>query len=55
MFLYVVPIVFAIVLIPALCINALNRNDVDPSIQALSILILAPFVYFIVNALRLHL
>ncbi len=55
MFLYVIPILYAVVLIPAVCIDALNRKDIHPSIQALAILILAPFVWFLVNALRLHL
>ena len=55
MFLYVIPIVYALVIIPALCIDAINRKDIDPSMQALAILILAPFIWFLVNALRLNL
>ena len=55
MFLYLIPIVYVSILLPAICVNALNRDDVHPSIQALAILILVPFVYFVVNALRLNL
>jgi hypothetical protein len=53
--LYLIPILYAVVLIPAICVDILNRTDIHPSIQALAILVLVPFAIFIVNALRLHL
>lgn len=47
--------VFLCGLLPAICIYAINREDFDPSIQALAILILAPFIVFLVRILRLNL
>lgn len=47
--------VFLCGVLPAICVHAINRDDVDPSIQALAILILAPYVVFLVRILRLNL
>lgn len=45
----------ACVIIPAICIHALCRNDLHPSIQFLAMLILTPFVHYLILILRLHL
>jgi hypothetical protein len=48
-------IVFLSGLLVSISIHILNRNDLDPSMHFLAILILAPFVLFAVKVMRLHL
>lgn len=47
--------IFIAFVVPAICVYAMNREDYNPTIQALAILVLAPFVAFLVRVLRLNL
>jgi len=45
-------LVFAVTIIPAICVHTICRNDLDPSIQVVAMLILTPFFHFLVLVLR---
>lgn len=48
-------LLFAGLIVPICCVGILAREDVHPSLQALALLILAPFIVFLIRVLRIHL
>jgi hypothetical protein len=48
-------LMFVCMILPAICVYTLNRGDVDPSIRFLGMLILSPFVHFLILVLRRNL
>ena len=46
---------FGGLLIPVYCVGILLERKMDPSIQALALLILSPYVYFLIRILRINL
>ena len=50
-----IPFVFFALLLPVFCVGLLIDKKTHPTMQALAILILSPYVFFIVHTLRINL
>lgn len=55
MLIALIALLFFLFVVPIGCFVALAREDVHPTIHALALVVLAPFVVFVIRALRLHL
>ena len=48
-------IVFAVLIVPAICLQLLMRSDMEPSMQFLAMVVLAPILHFLILVLRRNL
>lgn len=51
----VIPVLFLGFLVPVFCVGLLMDKNTDPTMQALALLILSPYVFLIVRILRINL
>lgn len=51
----IIPFLFLGILLPIFCIGLLTQRDADPTIKALAIVLLSPYVFVIVRILRINL
>lgn len=54
---FLIPAVFVLLFIPYCCVRilALDDSEAHPTIKAACLLLLSPYVYFIVHTLRINL
>ena len=53
--LLIIPALFVAILLPVVCVNLLMDDEAHPTIKALAILCLSPYVFFVVHTLRINL